>query len=168
MAEVSSGVCVLPAAAAEPAAVDAQVYRLYGSGGVLLVADGALETTPDGDTLGRGALTADARGVLATAASGVVTRADSPLAAEWARKLEARRLAASLRVAPAAVQYVGADCTSATLGSDGGVPSQSPWVDKVWAAFAEAPGARPPRPGHPRATQHPVGRPPLRPPGAGP
>ena len=83
---------------------------------------------------------ANARGVLATAASRVLTRAASPWAAEWAGKLDARRLAASLRVAPAAVQYVGAFCTSATLGSDGGVPSQSPWVDRVRVAFAEAPG----------------------------
>ena len=97
-----------------------------------------METTPDGDTLGWGALVADARGVLATAASGVPTRAASPRAAEWAGKLEAWRLAASLGVAPAAVQYVGADCTSAALGSDGGVPSQSPWVDRVRVAFAEA------------------------------
>ena len=35
---------------------------------------------------------------------------------------------------------MGADCTSATLGSDGGVPSQSPWVDRVRVAFAEALG----------------------------
>ena len=126
MAEVNLEVCGLPAPAAQPAALDTQVHRPYGSGGVLLVADGAMETTPDGDTLGRAALLADARGVLATAASGVVTRAASPWAAEWAGKLEAWRLAASLGVARAAVQYVVADCTSATLGSDGGVPSQSP------------------------------------------
>ena len=35
---------------------------------------------------------------------------------------------------------MGADCTSATLGSDRGVPSQSPWVDRVRVAFAEALG----------------------------
>ena len=116
------------------------MYRPYGSGGVLLLADGAMETSPDGDTLGWGALVADAHGVLATAASVVLTRAAIPRAAEWAGKLEAWRLAASLGVAPAAVQYVGADCTSATLGSDGGVPSQSPWVDRVRVAFAEALG----------------------------
>ena len=83
---------------------------------------------------------ADAGGVLATVASAVMTRAASPWVAEWAGKLEAWRLAETLGVAPAAVQYVGADCTSATLGSDGGVPSQSPWVDRVWAAFASALG----------------------------
>ena len=65
MAEVSLEVCVLPAAAAQPAAVDTQVRRPYSSGGVLRVADGAMETTPDGDTLGWRALVADARGVLA-------------------------------------------------------------------------------------------------------
>ena len=69
-----------------------------------------------------------------------MTRPASPWAAEWAGKLEAWRRAASLGVARAAVQYVGADCTSATLGSDGGVPSQSPWVNKVRVAFAEALG----------------------------
>ena len=51
-----------------------------------------------------------------------------------------RRDARSLGVAPAAVPYVGADCTSATLGSDRGVTSQSAWVDKVRVAFAEALG----------------------------
>ena len=113
---------------------------VFGKTSVLLVADGAMETSPDGDTLGWGALVADTRRVLATAASGVQTQAASPWAAEWAGKLEARRLAAWLGVAPAAVQYVEADCTSATLGSDGGVPSQSPWVDRVRVAFAEALG----------------------------
>ena len=116
------------------------MYQPYESGGVLLAADCAMESTLDGDTLGWGALAADAQGVLATAASGVLTRAASPWAAEWAGKLEAWHLAASLGVAPAAVQYVGADCTSATLGSEGGVPSQSPWVDRVRVAFAEALG----------------------------
>ena len=140
MAEACLEVCVLLAAMAQPAAVDARAYTPYGSGGVLLVADGAMETTPDGNTLSWGALVADAQGVLATAASGVLTWAESPWAAEWAGKLEARRLAASLGVAPAAVQYVGAHCTSATLGSDGGVPTQSPWVDRVRVAFAEALG----------------------------
>ena len=75
-----------------------------------------------------------------------VTRAASPWAAEWAGKLEAWHLAETLGVAPAAVQCVGADCTSATLGSDGGVPSQSPWVDKVRVAFAEALGRGRPDP----------------------
>ena len=65
---------------------------------------------------------ADAAGVLATVASGVMTRAASPWAAGWAGKLEAWRLAETLGIAPAAVQYVGADCTSATLGSDGASP----------------------------------------------
>ena len=55
-------------------------------------------------------------------------------------KLEAWHLAKTLGVVSAAVQYVGADCTSATLSSDGGVPSQSPWVDRVRVAFAEALG----------------------------
>ena len=140
MAKTHLEVHVLPAAMAQPAAVDTRVYRPYESGGVLLAADGAMETTPDSDNLGWGALVADAAGVLATVASGVMTRAASPWAAEWAGKLEAWRLAASLGVAPAAVQYVGGDCTSATLGSDGGVPSQSPWVDRVHVAFAEALG----------------------------
>ena len=55
-------------------------------------------------------------------------------------KLEARRLAETLGDAPAAVQYVGPNCTSTTLGVDGGVPSKSPWVDRVQVAFAEALG----------------------------
>ena len=83
---------------------------------------------------------ADNVGVLATVASGILTRATSSWAAEWAGKLEAWHLAEKLGVTPAAIQYVGADCTSATLGSDGGVPSQSPWVDRVRVAFAEALG----------------------------
>ena len=125
MAETHLEVHVLPAAAAQPAAVDMWVYRPYESGGVHLAADGAMEVTPEGDTLGWGALVADTTRVLATAASGVLTRAASPWAAEWAGKLEAWRLAETLGVAPAAVQCVGADCTSVTLGSNGGVPSQS-------------------------------------------
>ena len=141
MAETHLEVHVLPVATAQPAAVDAWVYRPYESGGVLPAADGVMETTPDGDTLGWGALVADAAGILATVASGVMTRAASPRAAEWAGKLEAWRLAETLGIAPAAVQYVGADFTSTTLGSDGGVPSQSPWVDRVRVAFAEALGA---------------------------
>ena len=140
MGETHLEVCVLPAATAQPAAVDTRVYRPYGFGGVLMVADGAMESTPNGDVLGWGALVDDAQGVLATAASGHLTRAASPWAAEWAGKLEAWHFAASQEIAPAAVQYVGADCTSATLGSDGGVPSQSPWVDRVRVAFTEALG----------------------------
>ena len=81
---------------------------------------------------------ADAAGVLVTVACGVMTRAASPWAAEWARKLEARCLAATLGLAPTAVHYVRADCTSTTFCCDGGVTSQSPWVDKVGVAFAEA------------------------------
>ena len=126
MAETHLEVYVLLAATSQRAAVDTQVYQPYESGGVLPALDGAMESTQDGNTLGWGALVADAQGVLATAASGVLTQAASPWAAQWRGKLEAWRLAASLGVAPAAVQYVGADCTSATLGSDGGVPSPSP------------------------------------------
>ena len=74
------------------------------------------------------------------AASGIQSQAASPWAADWANKLEARHLAASLGVAPEAVQYVGAECSSATLGCDGGIPSQSPWVDHVRIAFAAALG----------------------------
>ena len=140
MAETHLEVHVLPAATAQPAAVDTRVYGPYHSGGVLLTADGAMEVTPNGDTLGWGALVADAAGVLATAASGVLTRAASPWASEWAGKLEAWRLAETLGNGPAAVRYVGADCISATLDGDGGVPSQSPWVDRVRVAFAEALG----------------------------
>ena len=99
-----------------------------------------MEVMPDGDTLGWGALVADTAGVLATIASGVLARVGSPWAAEWAGKLEAWCLAVTLGVAPWAVQYVGARCTSATLGSDRGVPSLSPWVDRVRVAFAEALG----------------------------
>ena len=142
MAEVGLEVCQHGAARA----VDTQVRRPYSSGGVLLVADGAMETTPGGHTLGWGALVADTRGVLATAASGVLTRTTSPWAAEWAGKLEAWRLTASLGVAFAAVEYVGADCTSGTLGSDGGVPSYSPLVDRVRVAFAKALGRSHPDP----------------------
>ena len=109
MAETHLEVHVLPAATAQPAAVDTRVYWPYESGGILLVADGAKKTTPDGDILDWGALVAEAAGVLVTVTSGVMMRAASPCAAEWASKLEAWRLAASLRVAPAAVQYVGAD-----------------------------------------------------------
>ena len=103
-----------------------------------------MESRPDGDTVGWGALVEDAQGGLATAASGVLPRAASLSAADWAGKLEAWPLAESLEVARKAVQYVGADCTSATLSSDGGVPSQSPWVERVRVAFAEALGR-----GHP-------------------
>ena len=79
MAETHPEVHVLPATMAQPAAVDTRVYRPYESGGVLLAADGAMKVTPDGDTLGWGALVADAAGVLATVASGVLTRAaDGP------------------------------------------------------------------------------------------
>ena len=99
-----------------------------------------MEVTPDGDTLGSGAVVADAAGVLAIVASGVLTPAASPWPVEWVGKLEAWRLAETLGVALAAVQYVGADCTSATLGGDGGVPCQSPWVDSVRVTFAEAIG----------------------------
>ena len=52
MAQTHLKVHVLPAATAQPAAVDTRVYRPYESGGVLLAADGAMETTPDGDTVG--------------------------------------------------------------------------------------------------------------------
>ena len=86
-----------------------------------------MEVTPDGDTLGWGALVADAAGVLATVASRVLTRAASPWAAKWAGKLEAWRLAETLGVAPAAVQYVGADCTSATTGVS--PPSPPGWTE---------------------------------------
>ena len=48
-----------------------------------------MEVTPNGNTLGWGAM--------------VLTRAASPLAAEWAGKLEAWRLAETLGVGPAAV-----------------------------------------------------------------
>ena len=115
--------------------MDTRVYRPYESAGILLVADGAMEVTPDGDTLGYGALVADAAGVLATVASVILTRAASPWAAEWVGKLEAWRRAETL-----AVQHVGADCTSATLGGERGAPSQFPWVDRVPVAFAEALG----------------------------
>ena len=79
-------------------------------------------------------------GVLATLASRVLKQAASPWAAEWAGKLEAWHLAEMLAMAPAAVRYVGADCTSATLSNDGGLPSQSLSVDKARVAFAEALG----------------------------
>ena len=55
-------------------------------------------------------------------------------------KLEAWHLAEMLGVTPEAVHYVGAGCSSATLRRDGVVPSQSPWVEKVRVAFAEALG----------------------------
>ena len=122
MAEVSLEVCVLPAASAEPATVDTQVYRPYGSGGVLLVADGAMETTPDAGTLGWGGLVVDARGVLATAASGVLTRAASPWAAEWAGKVEAWRFAASLGVTPA-----GTTAPLRPSAATGTSPLSPPW-----------------------------------------
>ena len=48
MAETHLEVHVLPAATGKPADVDTRVYRLYESGGVLLAAYGAMETTPDG------------------------------------------------------------------------------------------------------------------------
>ena len=54
--------------------------------------------------------------------------------------MEAWHVAETLGVAPAAVQYVGAKCTSTTLGDDGGVPSQSPAVDRVRVTYAEALG----------------------------
>ena len=52
MADTHLEVHVLLAATAQPAAVDTRVYRPYEFGGVLLVADGAMETMLDGDTLG--------------------------------------------------------------------------------------------------------------------
>ena len=54
MAETHLEVNALPAAAAQPAAVDChtRVYRPYESGGVLLAADGAMEVTLDGDRAG--------------------------------------------------------------------------------------------------------------------
>ena len=113
------------------------MYRPYEFGGVLLAADGAMETTPDGDTVGWGALVADAGAVLATVASGVMTRAASPWAATRAGKLEAWRLVATLGVAPMAVQYVRQTALT-TLRGDGGVPSPFSWVDRVRVAFAEA------------------------------
>ena len=106
-----------------------------------MAADGAMEVMPKGDILGC-TLVADSDRVLATVASGIQTRAASTWATEWAGKLEAGQVAKTLGVTPAAVQYVEADCTSATLGSDGGVPSQSPLVDRVQVAFVEAPGRR--------------------------
>ena len=54
MAETQLEVHVLLAAAAQLAAVDVWVYRPYESGGgILLAADGAMEVTPEGSTLGR-------------------------------------------------------------------------------------------------------------------
>ena len=140
MAETHLEVHVLLAGTVQPTAVDTRLYRPYESAGVLLGGAGAMEATPDGDTLGSGALLAHAAGVLATVASRVLMRAASPSAAEWAGKVEAWRLAETLGVAPAALQYVGAECTFATLSGDGGVPSQSPWVDRVRVTFAEALG----------------------------
>ena len=64
MAEVQPEVHILPAREAQPAAVDNRVHRPYVSGGVLLAADGAMEVTPNGETLGWGALMADSAGVL--------------------------------------------------------------------------------------------------------
>ena len=126
-----------------------------------------MEVTPEGNTLGWGALVADTPGVLATVSSGAQTRVASPWAAEWVGKLRAWRLAEMLGVAPAAVQYVGADYTSATLGGDGGVPSQSPWVDMV-RVTCSGPRAWLARPVRASAAQHPVVRPPVRPPSARP
>ena len=62
MAETHIEVHHLPVAMAQPAAVDTRMYRPYESGGVLPAADGTMETTPDGDTLGCGALVAAAGG----------------------------------------------------------------------------------------------------------
>ena len=61
--------------------------------GALMAADGAMGVTPEGGALGWGALAPDAARVLAIVTSGVVTRAASAWAAEWAGKLEAWRLA---------------------------------------------------------------------------
>ena len=82
-----------------------------------------MEVTRDSDTLGWGALVGDTTRVFASVVAGVHTVAASPWAAQWAGKLKAWRLAETLGVVPTAVQYVGAECTSATLGGDGGVPS---------------------------------------------
>ena len=67
--------------------------------------------------LGCGALVADVAGLLANVASGVLLRAASHWAGEWARKLEAWHLADTLRIAPAAIHL------RAPLGGEGGVPS---------------------------------------------
>ena len=52
MAKTLLEVHVLTAATVQSAAVDIRVYRRYESRGVLLATDGAMEVTPDGDTLG--------------------------------------------------------------------------------------------------------------------
>ena len=68
-----------------------------------MAANGAMETTPDGDILGSGALVADAAVVLSTVAYGVMTRAASLWVAEWAGKLEAWRLAETRGIVRVAV-----------------------------------------------------------------
>ena len=73
-------------------------------------------------------------------ASGVQTRAAHPQPAEWAGKPKAWPLAKKLIVAPPGGPVLGSEYSSATLGRDGGVPSQFPWVDRVRVAFAEGLG----------------------------
>ena len=59
-------------------------------------------------------------------------------AAEWCGKLAAIRLASLLSVPPSSVAWSIADNVSATLGTDGGRPSNSPLVDRIRLAFAAA------------------------------
>ena len=68
-------------------------------------------------------------------------------------------LAESLEIPPEAVPYAVGDCTAATLGLNGGSPSNCPWVKHVWLAFAEALGRQ--RPNLYVPAQHPLGGPPL-------
>ena len=139
--ELSMDVHVPPAARAAPTE---RTVEVCAGGRVLLVADGALLATPEGDDSGWGRLVVDDRGVLATVHSGVSTVSSSPWTAKWAHKLDAWDLAASLGVPLSEVQYAAGDCTPATLGLNGGTPSDCPWVDHIRLAFAEDPGSHHP------------------------
>ena len=82
--EVGMDMLIQPAAQTAPTEQVVEVQQACAGGHILLVADGALTATPDGDDLGWGSLVADSHRVLAMVHSNVSTMSSSPWAAEWA------------------------------------------------------------------------------------
>ena len=101
--EVGMDMLVLPAARATLVDRTVEVCRMYTGGHVLLVADGAMVVTLEGDHQGYSGLVADGCGVLATVHSGASTVSSHPWAAEWAGNLDEWDLAASPGVPPSVV-----------------------------------------------------------------
>ena len=81
-----------------------EVLKVCIGGRVLLVADGAIVATPQGDDRGWGQLVAHDRAVVATAHNGVSIASSSPCAAKWGGKLNAWDLTAALGVLPSEVR----------------------------------------------------------------